>query len=267
MLCRSLIQPVRMGGPLPADLRWRWAAASRMGTSHQRLGTRKQDAYAVHQLNHGVFCAVVSDGAGSASHGGEGAAIVCRTLVSEFRKWFDNHNALPSDEHIRCWLDGLRDRLSFAATKRDLTRRQFAATLVMLVVHGGDILALHVGDSALVGRKSGGWEAVCWPENGEFASTTYFVTDEPDIRLHIHRMPFEYDAFALFSDGLESVALEQSTSMPYPRFFDPMIRPVDAASHAGRLRDLSDALGRYLDSDRLCDRTDDDKTLILVSCQ
>jgi hypothetical protein len=30
---------------------------------------------------------------------------------------------------------------------------------------------------------------------------------------------------------------------------------------------LSDALGRYLDSDRLCDRTDDDKTLILVSCQ
>lgn len=252
---------------MPADLRWRWAAASRIGTSHLKLGTRKQDAYAVRQLTHGAFCAVVSDGAGSASHGGEGASVVCRTLVSELRNWFDSNDVLPDDGHIRSWLDDLRDRLSSAATKRDLTRRQFAATLVMLVVYGDDVLALHVGDSALVARKSGVWDVVCWPENGEFASTTYFVTDDPDIRLHIHRMPFEHDAFALFSDGLESVALEQSTATPYPRFFDPMVKPVDAAATAGRLRDLSDALGRYLDSDRLCDRTDDDKTLILVSCR
>ncbi|MGG5242655.1 protein phosphatase 2C domain-containing protein [Pseudomonas lurida] len=153
------------------------------------------------------------------------------------------------------------------AQKRGVTRRQFAATLVMLVVFKDQVLALQIGDSALVARKAGVWEAICWPENGEFASTTYFVTDDPEVRLHTYRFDREHDAFALFSDGLESVALEQATQQPFARFFDPMIKPVDQAWADGRLAELSDALARYLQSPSLCERTDDDKTLILVSCR
>lgn len=256
-----------MAGLSRADRRWRWAAASRIGTSHQRLGTRKQDAYSVHTLDHGALCAVVSDGAGSASHGGEGASLTCRVLLCAFRTWFRQHARLPDDEQLYNWIDDLRGRLATAASKRSLTRRQFAATLVLLVVHDTDVLALHVGDSALVARRQDAWEAVCWPENGEFASTTYFVTDDPDIRLRITRLPFEYDAFALFSDGLDSIALDHVAQLPYPRFFDPMIKPIDDAQGSRRLSDLSEMLGRYLDSERICERTDDDKTLILVSCQ
>jgi len=44
-----------------------------------------------------------------------------------------------------------------------------------------------------------------------------------------------------------------------------MFRSVDEASRTGRLASLSAALGQYLDSPRLCERTDDDKTLILIS--
>ncbi len=253
-----------MGGPLPANPRWRWAAASRIGTSHQRSGTRKQDAYGV-RLSPRALCTVVSDGAGSASHGGEGASLVCRHLILAFRDWFSDHDQLPGDEVIRCWIDELRDRLSAAAARRDLTRRQFAATLVMLVVFKDELLTLQIGDSALVGRQNGVWEALCWPENGEFASTTYFVTDDPEPRLRLFRTQCTYDAFALFSDGLESVALEQATQQPYARFFDPMIKAIDGADGGGRLVGLSEALAHYLDSQRLCERTDDDKTLILIS--
>lgn len=256
-----------MAGLSPADRRWRWAAASRIGTSHQRLGTRKQDAYAIHPLNHGALCAVVSDGAGSASHGGEGASLTCHALLSMFRVWFLDHDRLPDEEHVRCWMDDLRDRLATAASKRELPRRQFAATLALLVVHEAEILALHVGDSAVVGRRQGMWEALCWPENGEFASTTYFVTDDPGVRLNVVRIPFDHDAFALFSDGLDAIALDHAARAPYSRFFDPMIKPVDSATAKGRLISLSEMLGRYLDSERICERTDDDKTLILVSCQ
>jgi len=92
----------------------------------------------------------------------------------------------------------------------------------MLVVFKDQVLALQIGDSALVARKAGVWEAICWPENGEFASTTYFVTDDPEVRLHTYRFDREHDAFALFSDGLESVALEQATQQPFARFFDPI---------------------------------------------
>jgi len=267
MLSRLLILLLQRVGPLRASPRWRWAVASRIGTSHVRMGTRKQDAFSVARFDSKTLCAVVSDGAGTASYGGQGASLLCRNLMSMFRVWFESHDDLPNDEVIHCWLDLIRDQLSEAAERRGVTRRQFAATLVMLVIHKNRVLALQVGDSALVARKNGLWEALCWPENGEFASTTYFITDDPEVRLHTFYLDLQYDAFALFSDGIESVALEQATRLPFARFFDPMIKPVDQAEGEGRLVQLSASLASYLDSPALCERTDDDKTLILISCK
>lgn len=255
-----------MVGPLPVKKRrWRWAAASRIGTSHLKSGTRKQDAFAATRLAFDTFCFIVSDGAGSASHGGQGASLICRSLTANFRAWFAENENIPDDEQVMAWVDDLRDRLALVAQRRGLGLRQFAATLVLLVIKSGELLALQVGDSALVGRRDGEWEAICWPENGEFASTTYFVTDDPEVRIRSARLALDYDAFALFSDGIENVALDHLHVQPFARFFDPMIKPVDAAAETGKLRELSAALGRYLDSASLCERTDDDKSLILVS--
>lgn len=252
---------------MPADLgRWRWAASSRIGTSHLKAGTRKQDAYTVKVPEHDALCVIVSDGAGSSSHGGEGASLVCRMLSTVICDWIANHGGLPPDDQLYEWLDLVRDRLALVAKKRELTKRQFASTLVALIVRGDDLLTLQVGDSALVARKAGQWEAICWPENGEFASTTYFITDDPEPRLQIVRKAAgDYNAFAAFSDGIDSIALHHANQEPHARFFDPMIKPVDQASERGRLVALSAALGRYLDGPAICDRTDDDKTLVLVS--
>jgi hypothetical protein len=255
-----------MVGPLRANQRrWRWAAASRIGTSHLRSGTRKQDAYSIARLPQGALCLVVSDGAGSASHGGQGASLVCRLLTANFRSWFAVHSRFPDREEVMGWIDELRDRFAVVAHNRGLTRRQFAATLVMLVIKDSEMLALQIGDSAMVGRREGCWEAICWPENGEFASTTYFIVDDPEVRLRTASLPLAYDAFALFSDGIENVALDHLNAHPHAGFFDPMIRPIDQANESGRLTKLSHALGRYLESPALCERTDDDKTLILLS--
>lgn len=244
---------------------WRWASASVIGTSHIHKGDRLQDAYAVAELgDNGVF-AVVSDGAGSAKFGAYGAWLTCRFLSVRFREWARTNTDLPSDEELLCWIDELRDRISAIATRRASTPRQFAATLAALVVTRDEAVTLQIGDSSIVGRTGEAWDVLCWPENGEYASSTYFVTDDPVPHLNIIRHKREHDAFALFSDGVGDLALLHLEQSAHPRFFVPMFRPVDAASGEGRLVELSAKLAAYLAGSSVCERTDDDKTLILIS--
>jgi len=209
--------------------------------------------------------AVVSDGAGSAKFGVYGAWLVCRTLTVRFREWLQDNSELPSDELLVDWIDDLRDRISAIADQRESTPRQFAATLAAVLITPDELLTLHIGDSAIVGRRCTDWDVLCWPENGEYASTTYFVTDDPEPRLNIARKPREHDAFALFSDGVGDLALSHSEQTAHEKFFVPMMRPVDAATEDGRLPDLSSKLRGYLAGTAVCKRTDDDKTLVLIS--
>lgn len=255
-----------MAGPLPAEVdRWRWAAASVIGTSHLKAGTRKQDAYKARVTENGTLCLAVSDGAGSASHGGEGASLVCRTLFGRLWPWFEANHDLPPDDTIREWVDEVRDRIAIAADRRTLVRRDFAATLTMLLVGRHDLLVAQVGDGTVVGRRGDEWGVLCWPENGEFASTTYFVTDDPEPRLNLFRSSEPYDGFAAFTDGIEHLALDHAARGAHPRFFAPMMRPVDQEPGSGKLANLSNALAGYLGGSAICERTDDDKTLILAS--
>jgi hypothetical protein len=173
--------------------------------------------------------------------------------------------ALPTDDELVDWIDELRDRISAIATRRESVPRQFAATLAAIVVAPDETVTLHIGDSAVVARKGTEWDVLCWPENGEYASSTYFITDEPEPRLNIGRPAREHDAFAIFSDGVGDLALSHLEKTAHLRFFDPMFRPIDAASGEGRLVKLSAKLATYLAGHSVCERTDDDKTLILIS--
>jgi len=244
---------------------WRWAAASVIGTSHIRSADRLQDAYAVSALGDDYVLAVVSDGAGSAAFGVYGAWLVCRSLKLRFREWLATDEVLPDDETLVGWIDGLRDRISTIAERRGCKPRQFAATLAALIISPSEILALQIGDSAIVGRRGSEWDVICWPENGEYAATTFFVTDDPEPHLSIVRRPREHDAFALFSDGVGDLALSHLEQEAHPGFFDPMMRPVDVSPGAGLLHDLSVTLRAYLAHPSVCERTDDDKTLVLLS--
>lgn len=263
---RFKTRPPRMAGLSQSDtMAWRWASASVIGTSHIQNGDRLQDHHAVSELGNGCIFAVVSDGAGSAKFGAVGARLTCRFLSIRFREWVHENPQLPLDDDLTGWIDELRDWISALAVRRGTVPRQFAATLAVIVVAADEAVTLHIGDSAIVGRTGGEWDVLCWPENGEYASSTYFVTDDPEPRLNIKRHPREHDAFALFSDGVGDLALSHQEQTAHPRFFDPMMRPVDAASGEGHIVELSAKLATYLAGPSVCERTDDDKTLILIS--
>lgn len=249
---------------------WSWIAASCKGTSHVRSGTRLQDAQTCFfaTLNGGeIVAGIVSDGAGSAAKGGEGASLVCWHLKREIREHFASRHELPDDESIRYWVDRTRDRIFSAAKKRALTPRDFAATLVLVISDGSNSLVAHVGDGCAVMKSaiSNEWIAPIWPEQGAYASTTFFVTDDIEPRLRIARISEDVSAIALFSDGLERLALDFSAHQPLPQFFEAFVAPVVNAAGTGRNHALSTQLKSFLNSERVNARTDDDKSFILAA--
>lgn len=213
----------------------------------------------------GGICAIVCDGAGSAQFGGEGASVLARTMSHSLREHFRLERGLPEDDDVWTWIDSARDRLAVAAERRETTRRAFASTFVMLVAVGDKILTAHIGDGAMVARTGETWETISRPENGEFASTTYFATDDPMPRLRLERREGEWTGFAVFSDGIESLVLDHRNDAPHEPFFNTMIAPIDAVNEPGKDAKLSSALAAFLRGPKVCDKTDDDKTLLLLS--
>lgn len=245
---------------------WNWARASCRGVSHVKQGTRRQDALSCLSATPSTLIAVVADGAGSTSHGGEGASVTVRTIMCRALAHVRSTNCIPDDDAIWAWTDEVRDRLARAAAERSIDRKAFAATLVGVISTGESTVVFHVGDGAAVGRNpaTGAWEALSWPEHGEYASTTYFMTDDPGIRLRIRRIETTLNAVVVFSDGIERLALSFADSAPHEPFFKGIVKAVEDSNATGCDLELSQKLARYLDSPLINERTDDDKSLIIA---
>ena len=245
---------------------WTWARARARGTSHVRTNTRCQDAQCCLTTapDGTAFIAVVADGAGSASHGGAGSALTARRLSQALATHARVHDGLPSDDDVWGWVDDLRDEIGTAAAARGLTPRDFATTLVAGLARNDELLLMLVGDGLAAIRSGGRWSVPSWPEHGEYASTTFFLTDDPAPQVRIVRSSNSFDALALMTDGIERIALDFTAKQPHHPFFSGIIAPVDRSEVKGHDAVLSRSLHAFLDGDGVNARTDDDKTLVLA---
>jgi len=245
---------------------WSWAIASCRGTSHVRDGTKCQDTSRciTAGANKDILVAVVSDGAGSAPHGKQGSVLTCRTISECARLHFSQTHTPPTNDEIWSWVDLARDRIAASADTRGATPREFAATLVGVIAMGHETIILHIGDGATVCCADGQWTVPSWPAQGEYASTTFFITDDPAPRLRITRLPYAVDGTSTFSDGIERLVLKFDDQTASARFFDKFASTVRNARSTGHIPKLSASLRSYLDSPALNERTDDDKSLIVA---
>jgi hypothetical protein len=254
---------------LVEDDTWSWIGASSVGTSHISAGQQCEDnaALVVASTSRApVLIAVVSDGAGSAQYAKLGSRIVVRGFVSAVRTFLHQNGSLDaiSDETANAWIDTVRDRIGNAARASSATPRDFAATLVALIVGSDQAVVCHIGDGGCVIRQSQDeWFVPSWPAHGEYAATTFFVTDDPAPKLRVTRHFGRYTDVALFSDGIERLVLDFASKKAFSPFFDRTFKPL-AGCQPGRNRALSRSLRDYLSSKSVTDRTDDDKTLILA---
>lgn len=248
---------------------WRWAGARAIGTSHVKTGTPCQD-YACAKLfltrDGAVMAAVVSDGAGSASLAEFGSRTVCVTFLRACQDFLARSSLNDLGEDIVWdWIDTVREAINQKAKSASARPRDFAATLVALLVSENRSVVIHIGDGAAVVRLEGAeeWEVPSWPFQGEYASTTSFVTDDPQPRLEIVWVEGRVEEFAVFSDGIERMVLDHVSKVAHGPFFNRMLAPLKSSTADNVDKSLSLALKEYLDSANVCDRTDDDKSLIL----
>ncbi len=245
---------------------WRTAGVSVAGTSHLRTGTPCQDAHRIAHLPGGVLIAAVADGAGSAPLADVGSACAVRAAVdAAMARLGAGLPAAEEDWHalLREAFEAARAALAAAAAARGRPVTELATTLLLAVATPDLVAAAQVGDGAVVGRLADdSFRAVTRPPAQEYVNETTFLTSaNPFGQASFAVLREPLTGLALFSDGLQMLALKMPEGTPHAPFFTPLLRFVaevkDPNATEGQLR-------RFLQSPRVTDRADDDLTLVLA---
>lgn len=255
---------------------WKYISASVVGTSHGRTETPCQDnnGCRVFSARDGseVLVAVASDGAGSAKRAEDGSALACSLFLQEMEALLGSDGSGDvreiSEEFMKNWLTSFQREVSLRAEHEELTPRDFACTLLTAVV-GHDCAAFaQIGDGAIIVPSPEEPDEYCyvfWPQQGEYANQTYFTTDaDAHEKIQYVLVPRRVEEVAVLTDGIQGLALHYQSQTAHNPFFQPIFAWLRPAPE-----DYSDkftaSLAAYLNSPKVNESTDDDKTLILAT--
>jgi hypothetical protein len=246
---------------------WKLLYGSAAGTSHARRGEECQDyAHGVILTteNSSVLVAACADGAGSAPQAALGSRLAClgfiRLACADLRDGLSVRD-IDAPCALR-WHERVRGLMSLEASLRNTELRDLACTLLTAVVGEDRAAFSQIGDGAIVYANGGSFQTAFWPQAGEYASSTFFLTGSDfEKRLDFRTLGHGIDELALFTDGLQPLALHYASRTVHGPFFEPMF---DAVRQTPDVQSLEMPLKQFLTSKPVNDRTDDDKTLILA---
>jgi serine/threonine protein phosphatase PrpC len=246
---------------------WKVISDSVQGTSHLSSAAPCQDACRVLKRSdpQPMLIAVCADGAGSASHAHVGAQTACNSFIKFFEEATPENLANPTviAASLRHLASKLREELQAAATAQNTSIRELACTLLGAVVLDNCGVFVQIGDGVIIVLGANGYETVFWPQSGEYLNTTNFLTDATYAdKLEVRIVEQRIEELALLTDGIELLALSLAEKSVFQPFFRPLFEALRASPNPEQLQE---PLRQFLASDRVNERTDDDKTLILAT--
>jgi len=252
---------------------WRIAHASAIGLAHINQNTECQDRFAcrtVKTVAEGeVLIAVVADGAGSTTDGQIGAEVACATFaeaVADLLAMKDASLKSLTQEFGQRWIAYFQQKIAEKASADKKELRDYASTLVGAVIGESAAAFYQIGDGGIVFSTSGApasYSFAIAPVEAEYVNVTDFVTDETAAEhLRFEMVEEKVEDLILFSDGIYAVAVDYQRSAPHEPFLMPMIAPLRNGAATGG---LNEKLENFLASEKINEKTDDDKTIILAS--
>jgi hypothetical protein len=209
-----------------------------------------------------VAIGIVCDGAGSAAFADAGAELVSnalRTLAASFIAEYGSAHITPLD--MREWVANIRRHVCELAEAEGTESRDYACTLLFAIASEGHTICGQIGDGAIVLKETGGLRVAIWPENGEYANETFFVTqDDAEERLQV-AMGGPVSDFVVFSDGLQRLALNDALRTAHAGFFEPLVSTVRLSEELDATKSQLEA---FLQSERVNEKTDDDKSIVIA---
>ena len=248
---------------MTTDTRWQVLGDRVTGTAHVKRAIPCQDAFDFERFgpDDGWLIVAVADGAGSASHSEVGSRLACDELVRHVVELPAGTDYAQLD--MARAFAAAREVISAKAAELGLRPRDLATTALLAVVGPESAVFGQIGDGAIVIGDGSEYRTVFWPEIEEFANVTNFLTEsEFEKHLLTARLPESIRDVALMTDGVQWLALDFALRQPHPDFFRPLFGHLRTATDT---KDLRAPFRSFLDSDRVNEKTDDDKTLLLAS--
>lgn len=243
-------------------------AQSVQGASHIKSKLPCQDAVEFALPMPGLLLAAAADGAGSASESLLGASVACRTAIEHLQAKLGAEKKLPDlkaggEAVLKEAFSRAREAVLAEAKKLNLPVRELASTLLLLAATPEAVCALQIGDgAALLLKPDDQMEAVTQPPEAEYLNETFFLVMDNALDLAKQKVvTTPVKGVALFTDGLQMLALKMPGAQPHAPFFTPLFRFV-AREGSDEARDTQ--FQNFLRSPRITERADDDLTLLIA---
>lgn len=249
-------------------LQWRVVAASVCGTSHVKSQQLCQDAHHWQILPDNVLLAAVADGAGSASLGKVGSMVAVEAAIENLSLQQINQRALVDDDFVRSLLTeamvAALKAVELEAAACNKQPQDLATTLIIMVATPEGAAVAQIGDGVAVAKDlQGNLLALTMPDSGEYINETTFLTSNDAIdtaQLRLWRQPIAN--VGVLTDGLQMLAINMAVGAPHKPFFLPLF---DFVANIEDKSVAKEQLVKFLRSDRITQRTDDDLTLVLAA--